>query len=414
MKQNTINERKIYQELIRVSNLYYSNCTIWDMLNYISNISGLITVLADSAYQPVSARFPTASDKQEPDPSQSLNIIPLSKFPDADSILPIKLYDRVLNFKVLNLPNQTHFLCIEKDFESKDSFIQTIIKNALPFLALTVDKESVSAFSNYSSDYYDLFLQILHGGAGNSPEKIRNICNIYNFNPDLKRICMTIQLEDTSTSAGKLKELTNQIRMNLTNEKYFLISQKDYISIFLLYSTENQDLDIITQSYVLAESLFEELSGDYSLRIGFSSAHTGIETIGASFEESFKSINIQKQLKLPESASSYFEQSIYHILNIPELQNFRKLANDIISPLIEYDTVNGANYFETLQQYYFNSFNMQKTANALYIHRNTLTYRLQQIKELLKFDFDFEHNIDALLTLYLCVCVYKLGYHPGK
>lgn len=414
MKQNTINEKKIYQELIRISNLYYSNCTVRDMLNYISNISGFITVLADSAYQPIAARFPTSSARQETDLSKSLNIIPLSKFPDQDSILPIKLYDRVLNFKVLNLPNQTHFLCIEKDFECKDSLIQTIINNALPFLALTIDKESVSAFNSYSSDYYDLFLQILHGGTGNPPEKIRNICNIYNFNPDLKRICMTVQPENTSLSAGRIKELTNQIRMNLVNEKYFLISQKDYISIFLLYSTEDQDLDIITQSYVLAESLFEELSGRYSLRIGFSSAHIGIETIGASFEESFKSINIQKQLNLPPRASSYFEQSIYHILNIPELQNFRKLANDIIAPLIEYDTVNGTNYFQTLQQYYFNSFNMQKTANALYIHRNTLTYRLQQIKELLKFDFDFEHNIDALLTLYLCVCVYKLGYHPDK
>lgn len=52
-----------------------------------------------------------------------------------------------------------------------------------------------------------------------------------------------------------------------------------------------------------------------------------------------------------------------------------------------------------------------RMATMLYIHRNTLTYRLQHIKELLKFDFDFEHNTDALFTLYLCICVYQLGYH---
>ncbi len=304
-----------------------------------------------------------------------------------------------------------HFM--EKGFENKDSFIQTIVKNALPFLALTIDKESVSAFNN-SSDYFDLFFQILHSGSSESPEKIRNICNIYNFNPDIKRICMTVQLQDTTISANKLKKLINQIRIFLSNDKYFLVSQNDYISVFLFFSTDNQDLDIITQSYVLAESLYDELSEQYTLRIGISSAHSGIDTIGASFEESFKSINIQKQLHLPQRASSYFEQSIYHILNIPELQNFRTLANDIISPLVEYDLVNGTNYFETLQQYYFNSFNMQKTAKSLYIHRNTLTYRLQHIKELLKFNFDFEHNTDALFTLYLCVCVYKLGYHPNN
>ena len=32
------------------------------------------------------------------------------------------------------------------------------------------------------------------------------------------------------------------------------------------------------------------------------------------------------------------------------------------------------------------------------------------LKELLKFDFDFENNTDALFTLYLCICVHELGY----
>ena len=87
-----------------------------------------------------------------------------------------------------------------------------------------------------------------------------------------------------------------------------------------------------------------------------------------------------------------------------------KLALDIIEPLLSYDAANGTNYYEILKQYFRNNFNIQKTAKALYIHRNTLTYRLQHLKELLKFDFDFENNTDALFTLYLCICVHELGY----
>ena len=75
--------------------------------------------------------------------------------------------------------------------------------------------------------------------------------------------------------------------------------------------------------------LYKELESRFSLRIGISSAHFGVETIALSFEESFKSIKVQKQLNLSNSASSYFEQSIYHILNIPELKDFRKLSRDI-------------------------------------------------------------------------------------
>ena len=313
--------------------------------------------------------------------------------------------------KILPLPNYSYYLCIDGKISLTDSRFLAIVENALPFLALTLDKEKAFTAAGFSNDFFAPFLQVLHSTSSKTPDEIRNICNIYNFNPDLKRVCMTLQLQNAGEDKEELRELIARLRNLLNADKYFLIYSHNFVSVFLLYPLADQDLDIITKSYVLSTSLFKELESRFSLRIGISSAHFGVETIAVSFEESFKSIKVQKQLNLPGSASSYFEQSIYHILNIPELKDFRKLSRDIISPLIEYDAANDTNFFETLQQYFHNSFNIQKTAKALYIHRNTLSYRLQHIKELLKFDFDFEHNTDALFTLYLCICVYQLGYH---
>ena len=411
--------KPVYNELIRVSNLYYSNCSLSDLLDYLAGISGFTFVLTDTGFHPVAARLVFGSQKNtfvasdhafgEIPPEEISLSSPASESESGTAVFCIR--EETVVCKILPLPNYSYYLCIDGKISLTDSRFLAIVENALPFLALTLDKEKAFTAAGFSNDFFAPFLQVLHSTSSKTPDEIRNICNIYNFNPDLKRVCMTLQLQNAGEDKEELRELIARLRNLLNADKYFLIYSHNFVSVFLLYPLADQDLDIITKSYVLSTSLFKELESRFSLRIGISSAHFGVETIAVSFEESFKSIKVQKQLNLPGSASSYFEQSIYHILNIPELKDFLKLSRDIISPLIEYDAANDTNFFETLQQYFHNSFNIQKTAKALYIHRNTLSYRLQHIKELLKFDFDFEHNTDALFTLYLCICVYQLGYH---
>ena len=48
---------------------------------------------------------------------------------------------------------------------------------------------------------------------------------------------------------------------------------------------------------LLAIALFDFLSGQYSLRIGISTAHKGPETMHVAYNESIQSIKVQKQLQ---------------------------------------------------------------------------------------------------------------------
>ena len=49
--------KPVYNELIRVSNLYYSNCSLSDLLDYLAGISGFTFVLTDTGFHPVAARL---------------------------------------------------------------------------------------------------------------------------------------------------------------------------------------------------------------------------------------------------------------------------------------------------------------------------------------------------------------------
>lgn len=62
--------------------------------------------------------------------------------------------------------------------------------------------------------------------------------------------------------------------------------------------------------------------------------------------------------------------------------------NEALDRLIEYDAINGTKYFETLKAFIACGGSKQKASQELYIHRNSLTYRLNFIEDLLDVSLD--------------------------
>ena len=68
------------------------------------------------------------------------------------------------------------------------------------------------------------------------------------------------------------------------------------------------------------------------------------------------------------------------------------LLKDYVHPafsiLSKYDHAKNMDLFETLRFYVLHSLNAKETASALFLHRNTLNYRLNKIRELTSLDFE--------------------------
>jgi DNA-binding PucR family transcriptional regulator len=74
------------------------------------------------------------------------------------------------------------------------------------------------------------------------------------------------------------------------------------------------------------------------------------------------------------------------------------VARRTVVPLIEYDARRHTHLLETLRTLLDNHYAVQPTAEALFIHRNTLQKRLRRIESLLEVDLT---DIDDLMELYL-------------
>ena len=75
---------------------------------------------------------------------------------------------------------------------------------------------------------------------------------------------------------------------------------------------------------------------------------------------------------------------------------FAKLAlTERLKPLLDYDLKHGTELVKTLEVYFNNCRNSANTARDLFIHRNTLLYRLEQISKIL--DLDLNNNEQVLI-----------------
>lgn len=109
--------------------------------------------------------------------------------------------------------------------------------------------------------------------------------------------------------------------------------------------------------------------------------------------------------RLSERRPLYYpDLSVYRLLmqmeHSPEAREFYK---HILGPLLAYES--GDELIRTLEAYFERNGNLKKTANVLYIHRNTLLYRLERIKEITGLDLD---DPETRLALQLTLRIRKM------
>ena len=129
-------------------------------------------------------------------------------------------------------------------------------------------------------------------------------------------------------------------------------------------------------------------------------AYTDPGKFGQSYQEAKNLIPKKDQLPNPShkkvlSASTMgIYKYMFHSDNQGEILEY---CNNKLEKLEEYDHANGTFLKETLLAYYMNGFNMVKTAEALFIHRNSLMYRLKKIEELLEMELtDYMEYLDLI------------------
>lgn len=192
---------------------------------------------------------------------------------------------------------------------------------------------------------------------------------------------------------GHLMEVRENIKKSIETEfrsygmrHLMVLSQPNAAVVLLPAELFSRDL-LIT----ILTNIMNRGEGKYhiSMKAGVGTAYEYIEDFKKSYQEAMNALAISKIVTKEQKVYFYENLGIYSL--IAQITNGKFLDDYIesrIGKLIKADQMQEGELCETLETYLEHNCNANATAEALFIHRNTMRYRMDKIKRILDDDIN--------------------------
>lgn len=252
--------------------------------------------------------------------------------------------------------------------------------------------------SNYKLEFFDDLLSRSKSRLKRAIEKSKN----YNFNTNNKYCIIEIRLRawndeilyDYKEEINNLMFIINRIIKSYENNIIY-VERSD--RIILLYGNVKSYNAVKIREDTL--NLCKTIYSDAVKKINSMEIIVGIGRSYIDISQLYKS---QEQAKLivehlskgtTKSIIHYDDLGIYRILAHDELKGeLIDFCKDTIMPLIEYDKEYDSELVKTLKQYFKFNGNMKKVSEKMYMHYNTIVYRVNKIKAITGMDIEESDN----------------------
>ncbi|EGO63722.1 PucR family transcriptional regulator [Acetonema longum] len=121
---------------------------------------------------------------------------------------------------------------------------------------------------------------------------------------------------------------------------------------------------------------------DYSFSAGIGRLYPGVTDLYRAYQEAKIALDIHRLLKRKASISFFDELGVLRLVYNQGEQELKEYCQETLGLLEEYDRIYGADLLQTLIAFIYTSADFGKTAEALFVHVNTLRYRLKKIEEI--------------------------------
>jgi len=141
-----------------------------------------------------------------------------------------------------------------------------------------------------------------------------------------------------------------------------------------------------------------------TVSVGIGNSYKELKMMKESFKEAELAINSAKCRGIDNTLIKYKDIGIYGLLfSIDNKEILKEYYLNILGPIIESDyKPKDISSIKILETYLNENCNITITAEKLFLHRNTLKYRINKIEELLNSDLhNFDHCMKVKMALYI-------------
>ena len=264
----------------------------------------------------------------------------------------------------------THF---EKD-------IAEIVMLALENLQISVGRPEDKG--DYFADEEALFAEILADGDRLRPRDI--LTALYEFRPGTVFHIVVMVDQDRQISQVLRNKLKNNFRTMLLTQ-----SEEEYI---MLFWNIGQD----AQTALLWE--LENFTSGTSIRAGISNPFDKLEDCLSALDQARFSLHDAEQ----GNVCAFSDNVLSYLLSDRNISLKQKARHPAVIFLEIFDRDNQTELTATLKSYLLFERSVKKTAYQLYIHKNTVLYRINQIRQMCGLDLD-DDNVRIYLMISLLI-----------
>ena len=143
--------------------------------------------------------------------------------------------------------------------------------------------------------------------------------------------------------------------------------------------------------------LFRKLLRKERMYAGISRCFKSLIEINEHYNQAVKTLEIGKIINSGENLFHYEDFAMYILFeNCGDIEDLKSVCHRALLILSEYDKKNGTDFMQCLRNYLIYDKNPAKVASVMFVHRNTINYRINKIKEITNIDFD---NYESTLHL---------------
>ncbi|MBP3900555.1 MAG: PucR family transcriptional regulator ligand-binding domain-containing protein [Blautia sp.] len=180
---------------------------------------------------------------------------------------------------------------------------------------------------------------------------------------------------------------------NLTHNGHFFYYDS-YFVVVINAVTEKEVREIIDSFHRRLQQKMPETH----LWIGVSNQVADISNLQVAYMRAKAAVSMAQD---QNKTLQYFDRmGTYQLLySISDRNLLKEFSESRLQPLISYDEEHNANYVETLEVYLMCGGSFQAMASQMFVHRNTILYRMNNIKQLLGCDLETtEEKLPYLLA----------------
>lgn len=213
------------------------------------------------------------------------------------------------------------------------------------------------------------------------------------FNADVSRVVLLIRIIST-----------NEVSAYDVIQNLFPDKQKDYV-----FNINESDIVLVKETKAgieardlekLAGSIVDTLSSEFYTKaaVGIGTTVVGIKELARSFKEAQIALEVGKVFDTEENIVCYDNLGIARLI----YQLPTTLCETFLREIFKQGSIESLDQetLFTIHKFFENNLNVSETSRKLFVHRNTLVYRLEKIKKLTGLDLrEFDHAIVFKIAL---------------